>query len=88
MTAYIYRNPPRAKAQGFPDHVGLAVCDDLEFALKLKGILEHLDSAYVVTFRECVNYRPFQTTEPEVKPALLAEVNRWLNEKGFPSLKL
>ena len=87
VIAYIWRNPPRDEAQGFPDHEAMVTCGSLDFALKLKGILQHVDSAYRITILQCSNYAPLMTTRPQVTQEELAAVNTWLVSKGFPPLE-
>ena len=85
VVAYIWRRAPGAEK--IPAHEAVVNCE-LAFALKLKGLLEHLDSAYSVTFLECGNYRPLHTTRPAIDQEVLGQVNEWLHAKGFPPVAI
>lgn len=83
VVAYIWR-----KADGaFAAHEAVITCE-LAFALKIKGLIEHLDPRYAVTFTECAGYEPLHTTRPVVTREVLAKVNDWLKDKGFPPVSL
>lgn len=84
--AYVWRHPPRDAAQKHPDHEAV-VTSELEFALRLKGVLESLDAGYSVTVRG-TNYRPLFTGLPDVPPDTLDSVNGWLTSRGFRPLDL
>ena len=85
---YVWRYASRDPGEKeVPEHEAILTCRDLEFALKVKGILQHLDPEYRITLQQSEAYQPLLTSRPVVPRLVLEKVNRWLNERGIPPLE-